>query len=390
MRLTITLVVLICTVVGAAMAEEIVVVGDHFETESGEVVVLRGVQSDFSFNSYSTSYLKSELGDRYNDFMRFGYLAWMNSWDAGALSRVGMNCIRLRFAWSEFSPEIGEIDPWAIYRYRTFLDQCAAHGVYVIPAMTPPGGWGSGSQLWGNDENKEWFYWLWAELARLSSGHEVVLGYDLQNEPYPPSEMEYIEVCIGARDAIREYSDKPIIYAFPFGGISMPDVSHTDPYADIYDPQGVVTAHFYWPTDYTHMREPGACYPGYCGDIWIDEAELIERMERRWSNYLNRNPVPFYLGEFGCMQGADGSLDWIEDVRDFADQWMAGWTFFKYKARKTSAEWGVVRPLLFDHTHDILGPMIRDQDHEFTFEDFEPLLTPNYQVDEELLDVLRE
>lgn len=271
----------------------------------GAPLVFHGVQHNLIARSASRSQLERHPGqDPVGDYYRFSCQAWFDESDAVYLESIGVNLLRLRFEWNDYN------DSLYVELYEHLFDVCAEHGIYVMLAMTPPGGWGDGSALWGNDELKVQFASAWGDIAELTRRRSEVAIYDLQNEPYPPSEAEYTEVCIMAKEAIRQYTDKPIAYAFPFGGVHMP------PIAAFADSQAVGTWHYYAPTDFTHQYEPGSVYPGVIAGEYWDMSTIQETLRRRHRNWLLENTCPVVLGEFGARESCpSGRAQWVEDVR---------------------------------------------------------------------------
>jgi hypothetical protein len=347
--------------------QEVVVVEDHFETEDGQLFQIHGIQHENSWYRGG-----GNLGNRAKSFYDLGSAAWFNAWDAGTLAASGINCLRLG---------ISDLSDSEIARMQALIRACSRFGIYVIPVMT------MGS--WTDDAIASWAA-DWGQVATLTSRVNGVLGYDIVNEPYAPSDSVYIQACNAAKDAIRAHSDKPIFYAWPFGGIHMPDVSATNTSADIYDPYACLTAHFYYRTEFTHHRAEWS-YPGNWGGQYADKAYLANSMESHWRRYINDHPLALWIGECGAVRHADGYLAWVGDTKaNIEENWGGNWSYFRYKHRNRGNNWGIALPEDFASTDAILRPLVDDQQHTFTAGDFEFMKTSHFWLDTLLLDVLNE
>src|SRR5919109_100679 len=55
---------------------------------------------------------------------------------------------------------------------------------------------------WGNSSNQTLFKQFWQDVAAHYAGNRTVIGYDILNEPAPPSQGEWQGVAQQTRDAI--------------------------------------------------------------------------------------------------------------------------------------------------------------------------------------------
>jgi hypothetical protein len=353
-----------------AQIEEVVIAGDHFETASGQPFCIHGLEhSNYWYGG------GGNLGDRARSFYDLGAEAWFSFADARAMKQwYGLNCIRYRFSNGDMA------DTDEVARVMRIVRACSQAGVYVILGANQPSWNDAGISSWAQ---------MWGGIAALTSGVNGVLGYDLANEPYPPSEAMYIQACNAAKDAIRAVSQKAIFYAWPFGGVDMPSVSHSNPGADILDPQAALTAHFYSPVDWSHCRIEGT-YPGVIAGRYYDKEVLRDDMRRRWRSYLDENgPMPIWIGECGARPCASGYLAWISDAfAVIAEDWGDNWSFFRAKNRKWDSPWGIALPPYPVTTDAVLRPLVEDPTHEFVPQDFDFMRSWSLTIDYDVLNTL--
>jgi hypothetical protein len=112
----------------------------------------------------------------------------VNEADYAKVSSLGGNHVRfgLDYAWwstnrSQFYAVLDQHVAWA-----------KAHHIWMIPVMfSPPGGsnggYGGQSGFWGNAGNQQALTNFWVDFARHYANEPTIAGYDLFNEPAPPS-----------------------------------------------------------------------------------------------------------------------------------------------------------------------------------------------------------
>jgi hypothetical protein len=111
--------------------------------------------------------------------------------DIRKIAETGFNCVRLPLHRDLFDGNRG----WELL--DRLLDQCERHHVYVVLDLhAAPGGQsklgmadpGDGRHLvWDSPENQDRTVAIWKAIAARYRNRPVVAGYDLLNEPAPPS-----------------------------------------------------------------------------------------------------------------------------------------------------------------------------------------------------------
>lgn len=101
------------------------------------------------------------------------------------------------------------------------------NSIYLILGLhNPPGGSQAvgntnGDALWNNPANQRTMTRLWQEIARRYNDQEVILGYNLLNDPLPTRSINQWENLAGTcRDAIRSQGDQHLIILDRAPGLS--------------------------------------------------------------------------------------------------------------------------------------------------------------------------
>ncbi len=381
----------------------------------GSPLVLKGMQFAPLFFKYSDAlhqefngtpteaqyahFLNVHLGtDRADGFYDLGERAFFNDDDAAQFQALGMNCVRYRFTHWSFEQydangnRIPGFNGAAFDRLDRFLGVCRAHGIYVILAMGPipggtfPGANEEGDPVWqeGPDGEalRERFYALWEQIAARYKDMNVVAGYDLVNEPRPPSAEILGQMYRSCRDRIRDAagSDQIIFYPFPLNlrAAEMPEVD---------DAQAAYTFHFYWPTAFTH-QDAGANIP-YPGNIeidpehnpgvfeYVDKERLRQELQDRLLAFFQAHAAPGYLGEFGAKANCPGTsqTDWVRDVMALAvEERFKHINYYTYKLPNAGTSFSVfTAPESPDVGRFLKGLIDQEPRHTFAEADFTDL-----------------
>jgi endoglucanase len=131
----------------------------------------------------------------------------------------GMNAIRFYLNYQLFE------DDGAPYQYKpsgwAWLDQNIdwgrRHGVYLILNMhLPQGGFqsnGAGAALWQVAENRARLQALWRAIAERYRSEGTIAGFDLLNEPRPPtSRQQWIDLAAAMTAAIRQVDGDHLVF----------------------------------------------------------------------------------------------------------------------------------------------------------------------------------
>ena len=125
-----------------------------------------------------------------------------NEADYAKLQSFGANHVRFGLDYEWFSKSRTQ--------FYSVLDQhvawAQAHHLWLyFNLFMPPGGSTGGYDqfnFWGNSSNQTLFKQFWQDVAAHYAGNRTVIGYDILNEPAPPSQGEWQGVAQQTRDAI--------------------------------------------------------------------------------------------------------------------------------------------------------------------------------------------
>lgn len=118
-----------------------------------------------------------------------------NYWKASDFDNIralGMNVIRLPFAWWNIVDDDGALREDAFVRLDWFVDCCAQRGLYVVLDLhAAPGSQNgndhsgdiTGSHLWEEAHYQDLTQFIWEQVAAHYRGNPTIAAYDLLNEP---------------------------------------------------------------------------------------------------------------------------------------------------------------------------------------------------------------
>lgn len=246
--------------------------------------------------------------------------------DFDNIKSLGMNVIRLPFAWWNIITDDGMLKENAFERIDWFVNECAEREIYVILDLhAAPGSQNgndhsgdiTGAKLWDDEEYMARTQMIWEETARHFKGNPAVAAYDLLNEPGGKlnstgiTQWEYFDRLYKAVRAI----DKEHI-------IMMESCWDPEdlPSPDKYGWENVsYQYHFYkWNAD---------------NDYWAQK--LFSDVKIHKINEVN-HPVPEFVGEFTLFQNIDA---WKYALETYSNAGL-GWTIWTYKVTGNST-WGL-------------------------------------------------
>ncbi|MBI1906940.1 MAG: cellulase family glycosylhydrolase [Rhodocyclales bacterium] len=318
--------------------------GSQIITPVGTPIKLRGFQGLGAYPIPDHLYLEA-VWDRGMDSYQFDPVAediLRYSWtdfDIQEIKRTGANVIRLWTRLYEIKRGPAQYSETALRLLENTINRFGEQGIYTILVMAGAGEnnyepqqryLSRGINLWDPASSaRADSIEVWGVLAQRFAGNPHVAGYDVMNEPMPPSAEALHDYYVDTMAAIRAHDpDHIIILAVAQG--------HRDTFqigGDYDDDNIAVTFHFYEPHNFTLEPDlPDQLYPGaYNGKYWdgnaiaaaFDYAMTLPQLQGR----------PIYIGEFGAGGERDGfgGLEWTTDVLNAMNARGLHYTYHQYR-----------------------------------------------------------
>ncbi len=282
--------------------------------------------------------------DLADDPMDFVFNSYRYDWtDYSTAAGMGFNCIRLNMDFRAFE------DDAAPFTYKQegwqWLEKNIVYaknnGLFLLLDMhTPQGGYqsyGFSGDFWGSGgaaiANRNRLTALWVEIATRYKDEPTIAGYDLINEPLPPTATDYYTYIQSLVNAIRAIDSNHLIdieQAFsPAGG--------DYPHQLVAGGNIMYDTHYYYRWSYTSQLIPayggldGGSYPD--AGTGFDKSDLELTLLDGGLQFCIDHNVPHNAGEFGLSQyifpiPAKGAIKWMTDIYDLhnsnktnAQQW---------------------------------------------------------------------
>ena len=314
--------------------------GQEIVNAAGESVMLRGVNvggwlvqegwmnlTNASCQTESFKVLDERFGREVREYLFKVYEDnYLTEADFDNIRALGMNVIRLPFAWWNILNDDGTLKEDAFARLDWLVENCAKRGLYVILDLHAArgsqnnqdnSGEMNGSQLWENEAYQDQMVYLWECVAAHYNGNPAVAAYDLLNEPGGDLkstgvvQWEYFDRLY---EAIRSVDDEHMIMVE-----SCWDPEDL-PVPERYGWENVVYQyHWYkWNAD---------------NDYWAQKLNVDVKLHKMAKT---SHPVPGFLGEFTLFQSLDA---WEYALRTYSEAGL-GWTIWTYKVTGNST-WGL-------------------------------------------------
>lgn len=305
--------------------------GSQVVDESGTPVQLRGFNAGLDlagYREFSKFYSQEQL-KRKNKVILDHYFG---DYDYEHMQNMGVNVIRASLPqWRllEYAPY--QYDDKYIDLIEEKVNQAYGHGIRTILVMNDAGESSIYYQtdvkeghpliLWKDPERRAQVYATWEHLAARFADNPGVAGYDLMNEPQPPSKAalhDFYQNCI---DAIRKHDPRHIIFMdtkhFPIDLNIAWGGTYTDPNI-------VLETHHYSKNLFQANRNDP--------HFQFETRRQIQDGLNQLLNHPDRGDRPIYIGEFGVyMEDGQKGFNWVKNMIDVMNNNGVHWTYFSYK-----------------------------------------------------------
>lgn len=311
---------------------------------AGQKVILKGTNFD-NINALGAGIGSNNVNDvTYGDA------------DYAELARQGANHARfgLSFSWYKQNK--------AMFFAMTDAQVAHAtrHGIFLVWNMfTTPGdcyeGYGNSCGFWGSAPEQNQLQAFWVEMATHYRDKPAVAGYDLLNEPTPPSDCkQWFPIAGRIRNAVSAVAPNQLVFVETCSDPGN-DLKYNNP------PKGaniVYEVHDYSPMDMSHdMFSPGSVYPGtaseWFGSCYVDKAVFatgqgcpeLDIRENYGLNWASQQNVPIYIGEWGASSVLNGYAKYHQDKAELYRDWGVNHAHYTWKHQtiKTGGfyQWGM-------------------------------------------------
>lgn len=287
-----------------------------------------------------------------------------------AAAERGLDHIRLAIFWDAIEPTQGNYDTAYLDKVVAALDRAEAHGVSVIldmhqdvygPAFgsrgipewatrtdgvpfTPQATWllnylepavqNAFDHLYEDADLRQAQLDVWMQVVNRVKDHPAVFGYDLMNEPF--GKFREGEPFLEAAARVEREQLTPM-YQRLTDAISAVDATHWV----FYEAPNVASLGI--PTSLGKVNGPKVAFYPHMYDAAIEQATYTPGgvisydpvFFSTWANalkpYLEANPVPMLVGEWGIAEPEAGGMDqFVRDTLRTLDAMTSGWSQFNF------------------------------------------------------------
>ncbi len=280
--------------------------------------------------------------------------AWFNLHDLDNIKNLGMNAVRLTFAYDTLMTEAGTFRPDGFKKMDWLIENAWKQGIYTIvdfhaflPALANQDG--SSTGYWKQDHWKSETAAIWKHIAEHYRGNPAVAMYDLLNEPNN-----------SAPKGLSEPSSEAVCaqYAQIYSAIRSSDPDH------------IICMEGMW--DWHSLNDPQKC--GYRNVVYsfhfyhfgakdtadndaqtLGDIKGIHEMQSQWK-------VPAFVGEFNFFGSAQA---WDFGINAYNQEGLS-WTMWSYKNKAGhGSSWGVYDLAeLSDHKACVVPDLTKDSAEE--------------------------
>ena len=324
--------------------------GNKIVNQKGDTVCLRGfgLGGMLHFENFIDGYPANEeamregllkvLGkEKFDLFFNEFYKNYFTESDAEYIQSLGLNMVRIPVNYRRFEDDMnpGVIKQEGFEYLDSVIDMCARHRIYtIIDLHALPG---AQNQHWHSDNpTHKAFFWihkdfqdrvvhLWEAIAGHYKDQPWVAGYDLINEPADPSGEIVFPYYKRLYEAVKKRDPNHIMF---IEGNSYS--TEFNIFNEIWD-NVVYTNHDYADPGFID----GGDYPGYSRGRFVNRDTLESDFLRR-SEFMLRNNVPVWVGEFGPVYTGIPEKDEmryqvLKDQLACYDKYKVSWCIWLYK-----------------------------------------------------------
>lgn len=324
--------------------------GDQIVNQKGDTVYLRGfgLGGMLHLENFIDGYPANEeamrqgllevMGkEKYDLYFKTFYESYFTEPDAQYINSLGLNLVRIPIHYRLFEDDMnpGVIKEENFKYLDNVIDLCAKYQIYtVIDLHALPGSqnqhWHSDNPthkalLWDHKDFQDRALNLWVVIAERYKDNPWVAGYDLINEPSDPTGKKVFPYFKRLYEAVRQVDPHHIM--FLEGNDYATDFSI---FTEIW-PNVVYANHDYAGPGFID----GGDYPGYSRGRYFDR-DTIEKDFLRRSEFMFKNKVPVWVGEFGPVYTGIPEKDEmryqiLKDQLEIYDRYKVSWCIWLYK-----------------------------------------------------------
>jgi aryl-phospho-beta-D-glucosidase BglC (GH1 family) len=344
--ITFTFLIAISFIVYPQQNNFISVKGKEIITPDGNQIFLKGINLGnwlvpegymFHFKKVNSPRMIHELfniligeddANKFWDSFRENYIT---KEDIKFIKKLGFNSVRIPFNYKLFVTAYPnrELKGVGYKLLQRVVDWCREENLYVVLDMHCAPGGQTGDNiddsygypfLFENVESQNLIVDIWKKLAETFKDENIIIGYDLMNEPIahyfdadklnPKLEPLYKRITA----AIREADKNHIIF---LGGAQWN--SNFSVFSPPFDKKLVYTFHKYW-------------------------SETTVDVIQEYIDFRDKYNVPIWMGESG-----ENTNEWINEFRILLENNNIGWCFWPYKKMEsTRGIISIIQPEYFD------------------------------------------
>lgn len=318
--------------------------GKQIVSPGGNEVFLRGFQGLSAYPVPDNYYLEAVFDQGMDSFLLDDiaqdiYHYSMTDFDIQEIKSTGANVIRLWTRVYEIKRGPGVYSDTAMDLIEDAVNRFGENGIYTVLVMAGAGEnnyepqqpyLDRGINLWDPQSSaRDDVMDAWGALSQRFAHNRYIAGYDIMNEPMPPSAEELHDFYNDAIETIRSADKHHILILSVAQGNR-----DTFQIGGEYDDDNImVTFHFYEPHNFTLEPDiPDQTYPGvYNGTYW--DKTMIDQAFSYAVNLSQLKDKPIYIGEFGAGGERDGNggLEWTADVLDTMNHYDLHYTYHNYR-----------------------------------------------------------